>query len=413
MHSYYKYILLTIILSTTAATAQNPYSEAGTAGNVMLRIGVAPRAEALSGAFAAIADDENALFYNPAGLGNFYRGIVSLNHIEWFQDIRIDNLTGAYPITARTGLAAAITHMWMPDIQGMDASGNPTWPFQVNNSIITIGTGYKLTSVISVGFNLKYFQENLSSYSSSGLATSVGVLLRNFYDTFSAAVTIDNLGGEIKYDRNSQRLPKTYRWGFAYKIGFPDLWLALDAVKSIDTPLNFNLGVEYEYWHQFAIRAGNKFVAGELFNPAFGVGINIQQKYYINYTFINYPDLGGTHRIGFSFHFSTPTGRFGTVTASQLPKEIKVAIPPSAVTAEIKGEELIIRWDEVRGASYNVYARHTPSNTDWTRLNKNPLSLTEIRYKKPTVSGKYFFRVSSIINNKESSYSNVVTLDVK
>ncbi len=75
-----------------ASYAQNPNSSAGTSSNLLLRFDTGAKVSALSGAYTGLAKDEQALFYNPAGLTQLYNGVFGLNHAEWLEDIRIDNI---------------------------------------------------------------------------------------------------------------------------------------------------------------------------------------------------------------------------------------------------------------------------------------------------------------------------------
>ncbi|MBI5244034.1 MAG: UPF0164 family protein, partial [Elusimicrobia bacterium] len=55
-------LALILLLSAQAAWAETK------TGAAFLKIGTGARAEAMGGAYTAIADDVNALYYNPGGL---------------------------------------------------------------------------------------------------------------------------------------------------------------------------------------------------------------------------------------------------------------------------------------------------------------------------------------------------------
>ncbi|MEQ1920553.1 MAG: hypothetical protein ABL955_15300, partial [Elusimicrobiota bacterium] len=60
--------LLSSALLLAALPAAAMSSAAGTSGAQFLKLGSGARAGAMADAFAAIADDANAAYYNPAGL---------------------------------------------------------------------------------------------------------------------------------------------------------------------------------------------------------------------------------------------------------------------------------------------------------------------------------------------------------
>jgi hypothetical protein len=407
----YIYITFVVFLSFNVIQAQTSASSAGTASNLMLRFGANARISGLAESFTGLADDENALYYNPGGLSDLKIGMVSLNHTEWFEDIRIDNISFAYKMNPRFGLGAGLSHMWMPAIQGKDYLGQDTETFNVSSSIIHLGMAYKILPGLNLGLVSKYFLDKLASYSASGVAFDAGIHLRTFISGFTLGIAIQNLGAKIKYDQEAQQIPFTYRLGAAYRIYSMDLTIAADMIKSIDTDYGLNVGAEYVFQNQFSIHLGNKYFFNGTFTPSFGAGFHLKNQYHLYYTFVTFSDLGSTHRLGFAFHFNTPgTKRWKrSLQIPGVPVELR---PPSYVYASMKGNQLIVTWGYVKGATYNVYARHS-SQKEWKKLNKTPLGSNKLKFKKPTAKGQVYFRVTSIMNNKESIYSKEANLNVK
>jgi hypothetical protein len=186
---------------------------------------------------------------------------------------------------------------------------------------------------------------------------------------------------------------------------------SLDVSKSLDTDIAVHIGAEYLVVSNFSLRMGNRFTQIEKFTPSFGVGFHFNEEYNLYYTFSNYSDLGGTHRIGISFRF----GYVNKNTRSRLlyeTSQIVKNIPPENIDVKIESDELIISWDRVAGVQYNVYAKHSSVNT-WVKLNKIPLYNNTLKYKKPIALGNYSFKVCSVYNNKESTFSKEVSLYVK
>ena len=59
-------------------------SRRGTSAGAMLEIGVGARAEALGGAFVAIADDPSALYWNPSGISRIQSLSIQVSKTDWF-----------------------------------------------------------------------------------------------------------------------------------------------------------------------------------------------------------------------------------------------------------------------------------------------------------------------------------------
>ena len=105
----FKYFILSLFLFTSLCLSQTLYENAGTSSNLFLRLGVSPRASGMGGTFTAIANDENTILYNTAGLAKPLFSGIALNHIQWFEDIRIENLLFNYKMGGGLGLGIGIS----------------------------------------------------------------------------------------------------------------------------------------------------------------------------------------------------------------------------------------------------------------------------------------------------------------
>jgi hypothetical protein len=300
--------------------------------------------------------------------------------------------------------------MWMPGIVGRDNDGNPIGSVDVSSSVLNLGFAYKIIPSFSLGLGMKYFQDKLASYTTSGFGFDAGLLVNTFLPGLSAGVAVQNFGGKINYDTEDQRIPLTFRGGLVYNLYVPNMKFSLDVVKSVDTEYRLNFGIEYIFRNQFSLRIGNKFTTYEALTPSFSAGFNFKKQYYLDYTFVNYTDLGGIHRLGFSFHFNRKANKPRSYSSYDPSKPVNV-VPPADVHVEIAGEELQVSWGRVAGVQYNVYAKHS-TKTEWVKLNKSPLYNNSMKFKKPATSGIYYFRVTSQFGGKESTNSKEVYLHV-
>ena len=147
---------------------QNSTMSAGSASNLLLRFPASASVSGISEAYTGLANDENTILYNPAGLPNLNNTVISLNHAEWLEDIRIDNIIYGQKLTYNTSIGVSVTHMWMPAIQGKDQYGQATENFNVSSSIIQFGLGYKIHRAFYLGLTAKYFQDKLANYTATG-----------------------------------------------------------------------------------------------------------------------------------------------------------------------------------------------------------------------------------------------------
>lgn len=407
----YKLVKIGLMLALLigSVSAQQIAAGAGTASNLFLQMDLSPRSSALSGAYTAIANDANALFYNPAGLAEINTGSLGLNHVQWYEDIRMDNLVFGYNFHRKLGVALKIAHLWMPAIQGKDENGFPTSKLNVSSSIINFGFGYKIHPSLYAGFGIKYFRDDLAGYVADGYAFDAGIFLHLFIPGLTFGASIQNAGGEIQYDKSRERIPFSYRSGLAYKVRGLGLRLALDVVKAVDTDMQVAAGVEYTFNRTVFLRLGNRFQSGQSLFPSYGLGLKLADKYVFDYTFLAHEQLGYTHRAGFTFHFNIRVSR-SPKSGYAVPK-YSVLKAPRSVSAKIYFDKLIVKWEKVYGARYNVYARTSLKNK-WKKLNRHPLYANSMEFKKPKYKGAFYIVISSIINGKESPHSKEANIEV-
>jgi len=403
-------IITNLIFLISIVSAQQISNVSGTASNLFLRMDLSPRSSALSGAYTAVANDENALFYNPAGLAEISTGSLGLNHVEWYEDIRMDNLVFGYNFHRKLGIALKIAHLWMPSIQGKDEYGNSTSKLDVSSSIINFGFGYKIHPSLYAGFGIKYFRDDLAGYVADGYAFDAGLFIHLFLPGLTFGASIQNAGGEIQYDNIRERIPFSYRSGLAYKVRGLGLRLAVDVVKAVDTDVQIAAGIEYSFKRAFFLRLGNRFQTGQSLFPSYGFGLKLANKYVFDYTFLAHEQLGYTHRAGFTFHFNIKAT--SSLKSNYLVSKSSVLKAPYNVSANIYSDKLVVKWEKVYGARNNVYAR-TSSKNKWKKLNRHPLYANSIEFKKPKNKGNFYIVVKSISATTESEYSREVRVNVK
>ncbi|GAB4372222.1 MAG: hypothetical protein Kow0042_15440 [Calditrichia bacterium] len=405
-------IILTLIFAGFAF-GQTPSSSSGGASVLFLKTGLSARVSGLGEAFTALADDENALYYNPGGLFKLSSNVITLNHTQWFEDIKFDNLTFAYKIHQRFGMGVGISHMWMPSIQGKDELGRDTEALSVSATIVQLGFGSEVYNSVYLGATAKYFVNNLASYQAAGVAFDIGAFVYTYIPNLSFGMAIQNLGSGVKYLEESQNIPRTYRLGVAYQLREKGLNFSLDGVKSLDSDMALYFGAEYSPSDYFSLRSGNRFVADDLFNPSFGIGLHPGTQYIVNYTYYSDSDLGGTHRIGFSFKIS-PARSYSEFTGrvSRQQEPTPSLIPPRNVRVELENETLRIRWKAERGVNYHVYACFS-QNMKWKRITSEPLKQNHLELKKPRIPGTYYFKITATRDEVESPFSDEVRFHVE
>ncbi len=390
---------------------QTPAPTAGTASNLFLRSSVSARVSGLGDAFTGGPFGEDALYYNPAGLAVLNKFVIGFNHTRWFEDIRFDNFTLTFPLHHRLAMAVGVSYMSMPDIQGKDAFGQPTGMLSVSSGVAHLGMAFQFHPAVYGGVTVKYFRDQLAQFAARGIAVDVGYFMYTLLEGLSLGVTVQNIGGRVQYYREKQPIPLTVRAGLAYRFYPSRFQISLDAVKSIDTDVLINLGMEYVFQNLVAFRLGNQFRQDEVLRPSFGIGLQVMKTYMINYTYAALTDLGETHRIGLTLGFKKPK----RYRKRYSPARDRFVLPPGkkpTITTHIDNQRVILKWPQIKGATYNVYARAAGQAT-WKKVNPRPLNRNHIAFKKPTRPGIYYFKVSVIKGDREIDLADEVRIHVQ
>jgi len=92
-------------------------------------------------------------------------------------------------------------------------------------------------------------------------------------------IAAQNIGAEVTYHEEKQKIPLTYRGGLAYNFFNPSLIITADVVKSIDSDYAVQSGVEYMFQEAFSLRVGSRYAINGIFTPTFGAGFHLQNQY--------------------------------------------------------------------------------------------------------------------------------------
>lgn len=380
---------------------------AGLSSNLFLQAELSPRAAALGGAYSAIGNDVYAMFYNPAGLANMRKNQVGFNHVQWFQDIRMQNLSAGFRLDSRFFVAAGFSYLGMASIQGKDRYGQNTDALTVNSSIMQMSMAYKLHPSFSIGFGVKYFRDNLAGYVASGFAFDFGFLMETFIPHLTLAASVRDVGNKIRYDEMSESIPFNYRVGLGYRIPSLHLCLGLDGVHSADQGWLLKSGIEFDFLHRAFLRVGNAWFSPNGLQPSFGIGARPFKSLAIDYTLFNHQNLGLTHRVGLTFSFSLKRESKRPNVRNQLQLQ-----PPQRVYGFLQGNKIKLEWSDVPGVAYNVYARKS-SDSQWKKINPRLLWAHETLIQRPNEPVVIDFAITSVLNGKESAFSRIVTVEIK
>jgi hypothetical protein len=276
----------------------------GSKGAVFLKLGQGARANAMGESFCAVADDINALYWNPAGLAQIKKPQGTFMYSDWLEKIKYNYLAYVHPTQIMDGIMGWATTLL--DSGSIDRYGGgpdkKEGTFDGKDMAVSVSYAKELRESCSLGATLKYIQMKIDGKDSTGICADIGWLYKPPIKNLTIGANIQNIGSELSaFDKEKVPLPLNIKVGSAYKLLNDALTLSLDINFPSDNDTNFNLGAEYWFTELIAIRAGYKtltkdelkssdFTYGAGFNlPGIGIGID--------YAFCDYDDFGNTHRV--------------------------------------------------------------------------------------------------------------------
>ena len=304
-------MFLTAALAGRAAAFGS--SAKGTSGGQFLEIAPGARPAAMGGAFAGIADDVYAVYYNPAGLANLQRVEVTGMDDQYFQGVNYDFAGLAVPLlkfqkdsfeamNSRGVLGVGVYNLSLGNIptQGNTETASPTGTIASQDVAYTVSYAYAPRDTdLAFGVTGKYVTSSLGGYNASVFAADAGALYHK--DQWSFGAGLRNLGPQYGFAGQADPLPLLLYAGTGYRIN--GHWLAS---AEIDAPRDNNLvlALGTEYVHPFSmklsgtLRAGyntGNTDAGGFAGASIGAGLTYG-NFAFDYAFIPFGDLGNTNR---------------------------------------------------------------------------------------------------------------------
>ena len=175
--------VLTLVLAGSDAIAAN--SRAGTSAYTFLKIGTGAKSQALGGAFVGLADDETALYYNPAGLtavGESYELYDDLldkpkkkpienqftaSYINYLLDFQYGFLGYARKLNEKTVAGISIAYQNYGTFNRLNSIGDQIGTFGASDIALGLTYSKKLGPGWSAGATGKFIYEKIDSTENS------------------------------------------------------------------------------------------------------------------------------------------------------------------------------------------------------------------------------------------------------
>lgn len=308
----YKVMALAALLTAAGVAPANAQDKVGTTGAQFLEIGVSPRADALGGAFTAVADDASAIYYNPAGLVQLENKQAMVSWIDYPADITYMFAGVAMPVGFGGVLGIGYYGLDAGEIDvttHQHPNGVDGWTFGAKDYALSVSYGRFLTDRFSLGLTLKVIDELYEEERSTGWAADVGTQYNTGWRNFKITMLLSNFGPDMRFISQDYPLPINFKFGGALDVldnpGHHAIF-AIEGSHPADNREKYNVGMEYTFRNFASLRAGQRF-EHDLGGMSVGGGVmfNISEKYKarFDYGFQDFDALSEIHRFAMTVDF--------------------------------------------------------------------------------------------------------------
>ena len=287
-------------------------------GAAFLDTGLGVRAQGMGGAFAAVADDASAVFWNPAGLARS-RGTDALSSGQWLSlDRKQYSVAASTNSRGGLGFGFAWIYAGVDDLDARTGSGEVFGEIEDSAHAFFFAVGGPLIGDLAAGAAVKIIRQSLAvpripASTANGRAVDLGLQYR--VGSTRVGAVLKNLDGRLDWtvrrsaqqsNKTREDLPLTLTLGVAHQVT-ASLLVAADVQRNnIDTYAN--AGVEYRISPMLSLRGGVHGMGGDegAGGTAFGVTVRPMQEDTIlfNYTFVSDDvDAGSRTLAGLALHF--------------------------------------------------------------------------------------------------------------
>jgi hypothetical protein len=297
----------------------------------LLKIPMGPRSVGMGGAYTAVAQGPESLWWNPAGLIGSSTTTILFENSFIMEDLLLDTLACQIPLDTGDALGLMVTRLgFNQPMPGYDNTGLETADVEFSEMLFAAGYGTDAFEM-PFGFVIKILTSKLANVSAVSFAGDLGVRQDFLKQDLTVGLSLKNIGQKVKYETTGFPLPFTVNLGAAYRLLGQDLVLAGDVQMPFDQVPHYHVGVEFtrklQLTFQLAVRAGFNTNYAQNLEAMNGLnaGLSIDWRFNqrtlartgrmvgykeallfllgLDYAWVPNSELGASHRVSVRFEF--------------------------------------------------------------------------------------------------------------
>lgn len=317
-----------LVMASSAAFARRPpefsRDSAGTTGSEFLTMDVGARGIAMGGAYSALTDDANSLYWNPAGLSRIPRLSASFTYSRYLADISYQSGSVGRRFTDYGVLGIGWRYMDIGELDRVDISGAKKGIFRPRHYVGEVGWGQAVYDQsdsemdLTVGGTIRWIHSDLLLHA-DGFGGDLGMQSRFYKGStiYDFGAVLQNLGRGQNFQSERDTLPFRMRIGGAvYPV--KNLALSVEGIFPIYAYPHAAVGAEYGVDLQKGIRVTLRSgfnsetidTLGALSTMNMGFGLKVSDLSF-DYGFSPMGVLGTNvvHRMTFSYNLPSKSSK--------------------------------------------------------------------------------------------------------
>jgi hypothetical protein len=274
-----KTFLLSILLITIYCLlpASLLFSQDGGVPGALLDYGMSPRTIAMGKAFTGLADDQEAVYYNPGGLAQVSAHCIKASGMDLYGN-QLGYLGYAMPTRRYGTLGIGLIGLYTKDIDARDEFMQPYEAYKFMQNCLLFSYAYQPATLFSLGLNLKFLQSKIAQYSALGVGGDAGLFILPHNDLTFGVACQNLLGPKLSYNiegGSTDEIPVNFRFGGALKLYQGRAIIAADLEKNIldYTSWKYHLGLEFMLVKPYLT------LRGGLDKNSIGVGVGLKKEW--------------------------------------------------------------------------------------------------------------------------------------
>jgi hypothetical protein len=252
MRGFLAFVAISLFLSASALCGE------GTQILPFLTMDYGGRPSGMGGAYVAVADDVNAVVWNPAGILQVRRPQFSAMHNVWFGDVSGEFLGLALPMGRKFAMGVGVLGVFAPNVERRSGpTEEPEGTFLAFSAAGMFLAALEPMEGLMVGAAVKAISENYGDWSGSGWALDLGALLSAIHKILPYIPRDLSVGVAARNVGFNSETPSSMSLGVAYRPSILGRGLVLSSdLERSSEGLKLRVGGEGILKDRLAIRVG-------------------------------------------------------------------------------------------------------------------------------------------------------------